>query len=163
MQLIDCNIALLIEVYLDQLFYLLIIFCVHNQYLPILYIFSMSFFAAALPAIWIFYNLGTFTVYYSSYSISVTVNRVKQSQYDPPPPPPPPGVTLLLTSSPSAASHWLLSLILRRCLQCEPSPPEAKVAAMKAPEAMNEPRQKQSKRPAVMVSLCIIALALLCS
>lgn len=70
--------------YWDQLFYLLIIFCVHNQYLPILYIFSKSFFAADLPVIWIFYNLGTFTVYYSSYSISVTVNRVRQSQCEPP-------------------------------------------------------------------------------
>lgn len=45
------------------------------------------------------------------------------------------------SSSPSAASRWLSSLILRSCLQQELSP-EAEVAAVKAPQAMKEQREK---------------------
>lgn len=61
-----------------------------------------------------------------------------------------PGVTLQYfqpphvrpSPSPSAASRWLPSLILRSCLRRELSP-EAEVAALRAPEAMKERREKQ--------------------
>ena len=44
----------------------------------------------------------------------------------------------------STASRWLSSLILRSCLRRELSP-EAEVAALRAPEAMKEQREKNSR------------------